>query len=35
LVGHLKVGPPVAKVENVTLIWSKYSGKYSHFSARY
>ena len=35
LIGHLKVGPPSAKVEKVATNWAGYSGKYSNFSVRY
>jgi len=35
LIGHLKVGPPAARVERVVTNWSEYTGSYSHFSIRY
>ncbi len=35
LINHLKVGPPAAKVTRVVTNWSKYTGRYSHFSVRY
>ena len=35
LIGHLKVGPPAAKVEKVVTNWSEYTGNYSCFSIRY
>ncbi len=35
LIGYLKVGPPVARVEKVVTNWSKYTGSYSRFSIRY
>ena len=35
LIGHLKVGPPTAKVERVVTSWSEYTGGYSRFSIRY
>ena len=35
LVGHLKVGPPAARVEKVVTKWSEYTGGYSGFSIRY
>jgi acylphosphatase len=34
LIEYLKVGPPAARVEKVTVQWSKYSGKYSRFTIR-
>ena len=34
LVEQLKVGPPGARVEIVVTNWSKYTGKYSHFTIR-
>jgi acylphosphatase len=34
LIEHLKIGPPSAKVENVTVNWGKYSGKYHSFGIR-
>ena len=35
LIGHLKVGPPAAKVEKVVTNWSEYTGNYSYFSIKY
>jgi len=35
LISHLKVGPPAAKVEEVVINWSEYTGSYSRFSIRY
>jgi acylphosphatase len=35
LVEYLKVGPPAARVKKLVPIWSKYSARYSRFSARY
>ena len=35
LIGHLKVGPPGAKVEKVITDWSEYTGGYFSFSIRY
>jgi len=35
LVSHLRVGPPAAKVEDVTTSWSEYSGIYSEFTIRF
>ncbi len=35
LIGHLRVGPPVAEVEKLEVNWSEYSGNYSSFSIRY
>ena len=35
LIGYLKIGPPEAKVERVDIIWSQYTGNYSHFGVRY
>jgi acylphosphatase len=34
LIEYLKVGPPAAGVEKVTIHWSKYSEKYSRFTIR-
>jgi acylphosphatase len=34
LVEYLKIGPPAARVERVITTWSKYTGKYSHFTIR-
>lgn len=35
LIGYLKMGPPGAIVEKVEVIWSEYTGSYSHFGIRY
>ena len=35
LIGYLKVGPSVARVEKVVTSWSEYSGSYSGFRVRY
>lgn len=35
LTSQLKIGPPSARVERVTVNWSGYSGKYRDFSVRY
>jgi len=35
LVKYLEVGPPAARIEKVTAVWSKYQGKYSRFKIRY
>ena len=35
LIGYLKVGPPSAKVEEVVINRSEYTGSYSRFSIRY
>ena len=35
LIGYLKVGPPIAKVERVVVSWSEYTGGYPRFSIRY
>ncbi|MFC2032545.1 acylphosphatase [Chloroflexota bacterium] len=35
LIKHLKVGPPGARVEEVTTDWSEYTGSYSRFGIRY
>ena len=35
LIGYLKVGPPIAKVEKVVTNWSEYAGGYSGFRIRY
>ena len=35
LIGHLKVGPPVARVKKVVPLWSEYSARYLTFSVRY
>ncbi len=34
LIEYLKVGPPAARVEKVTVQWSKYSEKYTRFTIR-
>lgn len=35
LIGHLKVGPPDARVEKVVTNWSEYTGNYAGFRIRY
>jgi acylphosphatase len=35
LIGHLKVGPPGARVEKVVTNWSKHTGSYFDFNIRY
>ena len=35
LIGHLKTGPPGARVEKVATNWSEYTGNYPGFSIRY
>ena len=35
LIGYLKVGPPMAKVERVITDWSEYTGSYPSFNVRY
>ena len=35
LIGHLKVGPPAARVEKVATNWSEYTGGYTVFDIRY
>ena len=35
LIGHLKVGPPGARVGKVATNWSEHTGNYSGFSVRY
>jgi acylphosphatase len=35
LVEHLRKGPPAARVEDIRVTWSDYSGKYSSFEIRY
>jgi acylphosphatase len=35
LVGHLKIGPPAARVNEVETRWSEYTGNYSGFSVRH
>ena len=35
LIGHLKVGPPAARVEKVSTNWSEYTGGYTVFDIRY
>ena len=34
LIAYLKVGPPLARVEQVEVNWSEYTGQYSDFSIR-
>ena len=35
LIGHLKVGPPAARVQKVVTNWTEHSGSFSGFSIRY
>ena len=35
LIGHLKVGPPAARVEKVATNWSQYTAGYTVFEIRY
>lgn len=35
LIPYLRTGPPAAKVEDVKITWSKYTGKYTGFNIRY
>jgi acylphosphatase len=35
LIGHLKMGPPAARVREVTAQWSEYSGNYKSFSVKH
>jgi acylphosphatase len=35
LIGHLKMGPPGARVERVETDWSEHSGAYADFTIRY
>jgi len=35
LIAYLKVGPPAARVKEVTTRWSDYTGKYTGFRIRY
>jgi acylphosphatase len=35
LVKQIKTGPPAARVEKFTTVWSKYQKKYSGFKIRY
>ena len=34
LVEHLKAGPTGARVDNLALTWSEYTGQYNYFSVR-
>lgn len=34
LVEHLKAGPPGARVDNMLLTWSEFTGQYSYFSVK-
>ena len=34
-VGYLHSGPPAARVDDVTLDWKEYSGKYANFEVDY
>jgi len=35
LIGHLKLGPPHARVEKVATNWSQYTGAYTFFEITY
>jgi acylphosphatase len=35
LIGHLESGPPAARVTEVAIDWSEYTGDYTGFSIRY
>ncbi len=35
LIGYVRVGPPAARVEQVTTDWSEYQGNYSGFGVSY
>jgi len=35
LVGHIKMGPPAARVREVVTRWSEYTGNYSGFRVSY
>jgi acylphosphatase len=35
LVEHLKAGPPAARVEDVSSVWSEYTGEFSSFKVSY
>lgn len=35
LVGHLKVGPSAARVDEVLMSWAEYTGEYEGFRIRY
>jgi len=32
LVGYLKKGPPLARIQQIAITWSEYTGKYRDFS---
>ncbi len=34
MIEYLKVGPPAATVEKVTVTWSKYAGKHTYFDVK-
>jgi Acylphosphatases len=34
LINYLKIGPPSARVESVSVTWSKYSGRFNRFEIR-
>jgi len=35
LIGYLKIGPPGARIDNMDVSWSEYTGSYSRFGIRY
>jgi acylphosphatase len=35
LVEHLKAGPPAARVEDVIVVWSEYTGEFPSFKVMY
>jgi acylphosphatase len=35
LIGYLRTGPPRARVEEVAVSWTEYSGSFSRFGIRY
>jgi acylphosphatase len=35
MIDYLKIGPPGAKVEKVTITWSKYSNQYTYFAVKH
>jgi acylphosphatase len=35
LIGHVKVGPSAAKVEDVMITWSDHTGQYTIFEVKY
>ena len=35
LIGHLRDGPPGARVDGVEVVWSEYTGRFPRFEVRY